>query len=86
VVQYGDGDGTYTEWRAIGFKVTPGLSDILGFSLRLQSWRSMGTCYVMIPRANQEPFWAGTNHTTIRAPPMHHPMSMDHPAVPLAVD
>ena len=65
------GDGTHTEWRATGFVATtissptiPGLFDILDFSLPLQSWRGMGTCYVTIPRVNQEPSWAGKNYPT----------------------
>jgi hypothetical protein len=68
-----DGDRAHTEWRATGFNPTPGLSDLVGFShplgswsfsLPLQSWRSMGTCYVTIPRVNQETSWAGTNYPT----------------------
>jgi hypothetical protein len=68
-----DGDSAHTEWRATGFNPTPSLSDLVGsshplgswsFGLPLQSWRSMGTCYVTIPRVNQETSWAGTNYPT----------------------
>lgn len=54
--------GTHTEWHATGFDTTAGLGDILDFSLPLQSWRSMGTCYVTIPQVNQDILWAGTKY------------------------
>ena len=54
--------GTHTEWHATGFDTTAGLGDILDFSLPLQSWRSMGTCYVTMPQVNQDILWAGTRY------------------------
>jgi hypothetical protein len=52
--------GAYTVWDATGFDVDPGRGDVLDFSLPLQSWRSMGTCYVTIPQVR--PDWVDATY------------------------
>jgi hypothetical protein len=44
--------------------------DLPDFSFPLQSWRSMGTCYVTIPQVNQDILWASTAYLTQPASPI----------------
>ncbi len=50
---------THTQWVGRGLDITAPNGDSFDFNVPIQSWRSMGTCYIKLPELNQHILWSG---------------------------